>query len=60
MGVIWRKTSHGTDSEAGSRYVEQVLTVVATCRQRGRDVMAFLTACIRSGLEGAPAVSPLA
>ena len=43
-GVIWRKTSYGTDSEAGSRFVERMLTVVATCRQRGRDVLGFLTA----------------
>ena len=47
-GVIWRKTSYGTDSEAGSRFVERMLTVVATCRQRGRDVLGFLTACLRA------------
>lgn len=51
-GVIWRKTSHGTDGEAGSRFVAAVLTVVATCRQRGRDVLGFLTECIRTRFEG--------
>lgn len=41
--VCWRKTSYGTDSERGSRFVERLLTVVASCRSQGRDVMAFLT-----------------
>ncbi len=30
--VIWRKGSLGTQSEEGSRYVERILTVVATLR----------------------------
>jgi transposase len=59
-GVIWRRTSHGTDGEAGSRYVERLLTVVATCRQRGRAVLDFLTACLRARLGGTPAPSLLA
>jgi transposase len=45
--VCWRKMSFGTDSAGGSRFVERVLTVVATCRQQGRDVLEFLTACCR-------------
>jgi transposase len=59
-GVIWRKTSHGTDSERGSRYVGRLLTVVATCRRRGRGVLAFLTACTRARLDGTPTPSLLA
>ena len=58
-GVIWRKTSHGTDSAAGSRFVEGVLTVVATCRQRGRAVLGFLTDCFRARFEGRTAPSLL-
>ena len=58
-GVIWRKASHGTDSEAGSRFVERLLTVVATCRQRGREVLGFLTDCLRARLDGGPAPSML-
>ena len=30
--VIWRRISGGTDSVHGSRFVERMLTVVATCR----------------------------
>jgi transposase len=40
--VCWRKTSYGTDSKRGSRFVERILTVVATCRQQGRGVLDFL------------------
>ena len=32
--VIWRRISGGTDSADGSRFVERMLTVVATCRQQ--------------------------
>ena len=34
-GVMWRKTSFGTDSPTGSRFVERILTVVTTLRCRG-------------------------
>jgi transposase len=37
--VIWRRISEGTDSERGSRFVERMLTVVATCRQQGLNVL---------------------
>src|SRR5262249_47099281 len=42
--VLWRKGSFGSDSEAGSRFVERVLTVVASCRQQGRRLLDFLVA----------------
>ena len=44
--VCWRKTSYGTDSERGSRFVERMLTVVASCRSQGRDVLEFLTRAV--------------
>jgi transposase len=50
--VMWRKTSHGTESEVGSRFVENILSVVATCRQQGRGVLEYLTACCQSRLQG--------
>jgi transposase len=43
--VQWRKTSYSTESTAGSRFVEAILTVVASCRQQGRNVLKFDTAC---------------
>jgi transposase len=60
--VCWRKMSFGTDSAGGSRFVERILTVVATCRQQGRDVLAFLTAAAEAARTGAtpPSVVPAA
>jgi transposase len=42
-GVIWRRRSFGTQSEAGSVFVERILTAVITLRQQKRDVLDFLT-----------------
>jgi transposase len=44
--VCWRKTSYGAASERGSRFVERMLTVMASCRSQGRGVMEFLTQAI--------------
>ena len=48
--VIGRRTSGGTDSEAGSRFVERMLSVVATCRQQGHGVSDYLTRCHQARL----------
>jgi transposase len=50
--VIWRRISGGTDSEGGSRYVERMLSAVATCRQQKRSVLEYLTQCHRARLLG--------
>jgi transposase len=50
--VIWRRVSGGTGSEAGSRFVERMLSAVATCRQQGRSVLDYLTRCHRARLLG--------
>jgi len=50
--VQWRKTSYGTASEGGSRFAQNILTVVATCRQQGRHVLGYLTACAEAALHG--------
>ena len=47
-GVLWRRKSFGTQSEAGSRCVERILTVVTSLRQQGRDVLDYLTAACAS------------
>ena len=49
--VCWRKTSYGTDSVRGSRFVERILTVVATCRQQGRGVFDFLIRAVQGNLK---------
>jgi transposase len=50
--VIWRRISGGTASESGSRFVERMLTVVATCRQQGRNVLEYLTSCFGADRQG--------
>jgi transposase len=50
--VQWRKTSYGTDSDAGSRFVENVLSVVGTCRQQGLNVLDYLTSCCQAAVAG--------
>jgi transposase len=61
-GVIDRKLSGGTDSEAGSRFVERILTVVATCRRQEINVLDYLTRCYQARLEGqaVPSLLPAA
>lgn len=50
--VIWRRISGGTDSATGSRFVERMLTVVATCRQQGRNLLDYLTSCFEAARSG--------
>jgi transposase len=57
--VCWRKTSFGTDSEKGSRFVERILTVLASCRRQGRNVLEFLTTAVTAHRNGEPAPSLL-
>jgi transposase len=58
--VCWRKTSYGTDSATGSRFVERMLTVVASCRQQGRDVLGFLMEAVQAARTAAtpPSLRP--
>src|SRR5437763_15835742 len=58
-GVQWRKGSFGTQSEEGSRFVESMLTVVATLKQQQRNVLAYLTAACEAALRGEAAPSLL-
>jgi transposase len=57
--VLWRKGSFGSDSGAGSRFAERLLTVEATCRQQGRSLLDFLVAAGDAALEGTVAPSLL-
>jgi transposase len=57
--VIWRRISGGTDREGGSRFVERMLSVVATCRQQRQSVLEYLTRCHRARLEDHPPPSLL-
>jgi transposase len=52
QAVLWRKGSYGTQSDAGDRFVEGLLTVVATCRQHGRAALDYLTDVCTAALQG--------
>ncbi len=57
-GVQRRKRSVGTQREAGSRFVESLLTVVATLAQQPRKMLADLTAAHEAALGGGAAPPP--
>lgn len=57
--VLWRKGSFGSASPRGSRFVERMLTVAATCRQQGRNVLDYLVAACDAHVRGEPAPSLL-
>ena len=59
--VLWRKISGGTDSAQGSRFVERVLSIVATCRQQRCNVLDYITACHQAALDGTalPSLVPI-
>jgi transposase len=57
--VIWPRTSHGTQSDPGSWFVERILTVVETCRQQQRPVFDFLREALIAYRTDQPAPSLL-
>jgi transposase len=59
-GVLWRKGSFGTQSAAGSCFVESMMTVVTTLKQQQRNVLEYLTAACEAALrsEAAPSLLP--
>jgi len=60
--VIARKLSFGTESPAGSRFVERMLTVTTTLRQQERSVLDYMIAAHQARLHGrtAPSLLPSA
>ena len=55
--MIYRKLSFGTQSEAGSRFIERMLTVSETCRLQKRSVFQWLIAAVEASLHNRPAPS---
>jgi transposase len=50
--VIWRRRSFGSQSAAGSRFVERIQTVVTSLRQQKRDVLDFLAQACQAAISG--------
>jgi len=57
QAVLWRKTSFGTQSKRGARYVERMLTVCATCRLQGRSIIAYMRNVCHCRLNNSPTPS---
>jgi transposase len=57
--VMYRKTSFGTQSPEGSRFVERILTAVATLKLQQRCVLDYLTAALHAHRRGLAAPSLL-
>jgi transposase len=59
FAVLWRKGSFGTHSEAGSRFVERILTARTSLRQQGRNVADYITRATEAQVLGLPPPSLL-
>jgi len=58
--VLWRKTSLGTQSEAGDRFVERILSIRETCRLNDRSMHHYLIDVHHARLTGTDIPIPLA
>ena len=59
--VLWRRSSYGSQSAAGSLFVARMLTVVTTLRRQQRNVLEYLTEACQAKRQGrlAPSLLPL-
>ena len=55
--VLWRRRGFGTQSAAGSRFIERILTAVTTLCQQQRGVLDSLTAATQAATAGLPILS---
>jgi hypothetical protein len=51
--VIWRRTSFGSDSAAGSEFVSRLLTVVSSLNLQERNILDFLVESVSASRSGA-------
>jgi transposase len=59
VGVMKRDRTLGTQNSAGSRYVERILTIIATCRKQQKNTWQYLTDALVAALNGTPVPTPL-
>lgn len=57
--VIWRRTSFGSQTQAGSNFVARMLTVVTTLKSQKRNVLEFMTKAVVAARSGTTAPSLL-
>jgi len=60
--VLWRKSSLGSQSEWGCRFVERILSIVESLRAQRRDILPFLVDAMNAFTQGRapPSILPLA
>jgi transposase len=58
-GVMWRRMTQGTRTDAGSRFVARVLTAVGTCVRQGRRVLDYMRDALLAHRAGLPPPSLL-
>ena len=54
FAVLWRKRSHGTQSDKGNRWVERILSLKQTCRMRKKPVFPILVNAIDAYFKDQP------
>ena len=57
--VLWRKTSNGTQTDAGDRFVERILSIRETCRLNQRPLHDYLVDVHAARLTGQPTPPPI-
>jgi len=57
--VIWRRTSFGSQTQAGSNFVARMLTVVTSLKFQRRNVLEFMALAVDAQRHGTPAPSLL-
>lgn len=54
--VLWRKTSYGTQSAEGSRFLERAISIWMTLKKQGRQIMPYFLQAYRASYH--PGVKP--
>jgi transposase len=54
FGVMKRDRTFGTQNSDGSRYVERILTTIATCRKQEKNTLQYLTDILVAAMHGNP------
>ncbi|MBW4511506.1 MAG: IS66 family transposase [Scytonematopsis contorta HA4267-MV1] len=57
--VIWRRTSFGSQTQAGSTFVARMLTVVTSLKSQRRNVLEFMTKAVNAARDNKPTPSLL-
>lgn len=57
--MLWRKTSNGTQTQAGERFVERILSIRETCRLNNRPLHDYLVDVHTARVTGQPTPNPL-